>query len=101
MSDHYTEAWDQWQDMGCPSPHVGGGGGSGLRTPTPTNHNYYHCTMVFDSIEYETEKLILFRFKDKPDLWIPRKICKEFNLDLKTVLVHTEILRKIRLRVKK
>jgi hypothetical protein len=93
--DHYIEAFDQWESMGCPSWGESYHGSKSV-FQWGSDPNYYHRSISFESIERETETHYLFSFANNPSLWIPKSICRNLILEKNKVLVHQQTYQNIR-----
>jgi hypothetical protein len=89
MSDSFDHEWDAWnsrdmEDDACGVSYI-------------IDKLYYHVKLKYNSIASETEKSFLIKFYDNDDLtlWIPKKIIREHDLDVKTFYVHKETFMKI------
>lgn len=56
--------------------------------------NYYHTRIEFSSILSETEKSYLVAYRNE-ELWIPKKICRNVDLENKSMFVHKNIFSQI------
>jgi hypothetical protein len=69
--------------------------GTRLETKFKVDRLYYHMLVTYKDILQETEKSVLLDLMNDVKLWVPKKICREWNYDRKTVQVHCSTLRKI------
>lgn len=85
--DHFLEAFEQWESMGCPDYSNRNYSG---RSNFSRDDKFYHTLKEFSSILSETEVHILYDFVDYQNVWIPKKICKSSSSPNR-VWIHTEI----------
>ena len=95
MSDHFLEAWDQWEAMGADPGEFQGGSGYHY---SAADDKFYHTCKEYKEILSETDKTVLYLFADDSTLWIPRKIIKK-SIKKNHIWIHTETLCKIRKNV--
>ena len=97
MSDCFNHCLDAYEDLGRQvesGEFTGFGNKRSKGCSTPYDPLFYHSKVTFEKLEHETASSFLLKINGHK-LWIPKKICRKFNLDSKTVYIHTETYLKI------
>lgn len=97
MSDCFDHCLDAYEDLGCQiseGEFVGFGRGRSRSTSAPYDPLFYHSKVIFDRVYAESEKSYCLIIQGE-SIWIPKKICRKFNLESKTVYVHSSTYVKI------
>lgn len=97
MSDCFNHCLDAYEDLGrqiSDGEFVGFGKGRSRSTSAPYDPLFYHSKVSFDRVCAESEKSYNLLIQGHR-IWIPKKICRKFDLEKMTVYVHTSTYIKI------
>lgn len=92
--DHMADAWDQYCNSDYMDSQDGFGGSKGFAY----NALHYHSKITFKRLIAQTEKSYLFEYTwygKSVEVWVAKRLLKEFNLKTLTGYVHRKIFTKI------